>query len=129
MTALTLGQTKARIESTCDSIWRMGDRDECSIKHIGHALAAISHGKRWEDGVDYPTPWGEPVTYVKSRDELIEWSEDHTRQMEKRLAAAWSKVEHLRDEVGLAQFNAAVSASKFYMYWAQYNKDYWEVTA
>lgn len=124
---ITIGQVKNRLEHTLDAIWRLGDRDECSNKHIGHSLAAVSYGKTWEDGVDYPTPWDQPpATYVKSTGEFREWTTRTIKAKEKRLRESWSMVEALRDEVGLPTFNAAVSASKFHLYWATYCDTYWK---
>lgn len=39
-----------------EDIWALGDRDEMSIKHIGHALAALATWQDWRDGLDYPLP-------------------------------------------------------------------------
>lgn len=126
MSALTTGQIKTRIERTCDSIWRMGDRDECSIKHVAHSLAAISYGKTWEDGVDYSTPWGDPVTYLPLTDEFIQWGPQRLAVSEKQLREKWAKVEALRDEVGLPAFNAACSTTKFAGLWSSYCEMYWK---
>ena len=38
------------------NIWKLGDRDEMSIKHIGHGLAALATWGDWEDGLDYSLP-------------------------------------------------------------------------
>ena len=107
----TTKQAAAKLAATLDSIWRMGDRDECSIKHIGHALAAIMAGKKWYDGADYVDPWGDGLT----RDQ---------RTMD-RLAAKWAKVQALHDDLGSAQFAEAVAASKFTGYPEAYLADYW----
>ena len=39
-----------------DRIWLMGDRDECSIKHIWYGLCSIVSGDRWYEGIDYNHP-------------------------------------------------------------------------
>jgi hypothetical protein len=39
-----------------EKIWRLGDHDEMSIKHIGHGLAALVSGKDWQDALDYDLP-------------------------------------------------------------------------
>jgi hypothetical protein len=49
-TELSTKQVRAGLEKTLDAIWRMGDRDECSIKHINHSLAAIL-ARKLEAGV------------------------------------------------------------------------------
>ena len=50
---MTPAQEGARLKATLDGIWAKGDRDECSVKHIGHGLAAIVTGGTWENCVDY----------------------------------------------------------------------------
>ena len=123
---MNIGQVKNRLEYSLDAIWRLGDRDECSNKHIGHSLAAISFGKTWEDGVDYPTPWDQPpATYVKSTGEFREWSPRTLKGKQKKLRDAWFDIEDLRAEVGVPEFNAAITASRFHMYWAFYC-EYWK---
>ena len=39
-----------------EDIWALGDRDEMSIKHIGHGLAALATWQDWRDGLDYDLP-------------------------------------------------------------------------
>lgn len=39
-------------------IFEMGDRDECSWKHLGHAYAATLAFDDWEQAADYVEPWG-----------------------------------------------------------------------
>ena len=33
-----------RLNQQLNAIWRIGDRDECSIKHVGHAMAGRMGG-------------------------------------------------------------------------------------
>jgi hypothetical protein len=108
-----------------DGIWRAGDRDECSIKHIGHATAALAAGRAWTDGVDYSTPWGMPATYVQSRDDFVDWPPDMVARKEKDLAARWAKVTALRDELGADGFDQAVRGTKFAWYHEQNMSMYW----
>ena len=75
-------QLAHRLEQQFDAIWRIGDRDECSIKHIGHAMAALIVTGDWRKAVDYAEPWdyyphGETVELEMRR---------------KRLAEKWGKV-------------------------------------
>jgi hypothetical protein len=39
-----------------EDIWALGDRDEMSIKHIGHGLAALATWQDWRAGLDYDLP-------------------------------------------------------------------------
>lgn len=54
------------LQKLLDEIWRMGDAEECSIKHVNHALAAIICGHSWRDGADYNLP-------IHSKVENMEW--------------------------------------------------------
>ena len=45
--------TLAALSSKLDAIWRRGDQDEVSIKHIQHTLAALSAGLQWNEQDDY----------------------------------------------------------------------------
>lgn len=123
MTQISTTQAAAKINSSCDAIWRMGDRDECSVKHVGHALAALTVGCDWSDGVDYGTPWGEPVTFYQG--EWREWPQSTIDQRMKQLGAKWAKVVALRDALGTEAFAQAVTASKFGIYADSYRDLYW----
>jgi hypothetical protein len=59
-------ETATGLQKLLDEIWRMGDQDECSIKHVNHALAAIICGHSWRDGADYNLP-------IHSKVENMEW--------------------------------------------------------
>jgi len=61
----SLEETTQRLGEHLSVVWVMGDRDECSYKHIGYALAAIVNGHTWRDGVDYPDPAGASVFHLE----------------------------------------------------------------
>ena len=44
------------IKTLLEQIWALGDKDEMSIKHIGHGLAALTCWGDWQDGLDYDLP-------------------------------------------------------------------------
>lgn len=94
------------LNQTLDSIWRMGDRDEMSAKHIGHALAAIVTYDDWTQGDDYNLPdccWTE--------DERINaW---RAERLTNALKPKWAKVQALKDRLGKEEFLTVVSDSKF----------------
>jgi hypothetical protein len=109
MSARSIAQDAATMNSRLDSIWRMGDRDECSVKHIGWATAAIGAGLGWSDGLDYGTPWdtdGSPAP-----------------QRVQRLADKWGKVVAYRDTYGVERFDEVMRATKFNWYYEQYLTD------
>lgn len=116
-------QTAAKLNLILDSIWRSGDRDECSIKHVGHALAALMAGKTWREGMDYFTPWGYPGTWTG--DGFRDWTPKQIEAAEAKLAVKWEKVTRLRDEIGKRAFQDAVTASKYDFYATAYFVDYW----
>ena len=97
------------MNNALNGIWRMGDRDECSVKHIGHATAALAMGRDWTDGLDYDTPWPTPVDPSPERIEAIQaqW---------KRLGERWAKVQAKRDAWGVDRFHEVMQATKFDWY-------------
>ena len=47
------------LKTLLEKIWALGDKDEMSIKHIGHGLASLATWGDWDHGFDYPVPNGE----------------------------------------------------------------------
>jgi hypothetical protein len=45
-----------RLNTALQQIWKLGDRDEMSIKHIGHGLAAFVSTGDSGNRLDYETP-------------------------------------------------------------------------
>ena len=90
LSARSDAQLAHRFEQQFDAIWRLGDRDECSIKHIGHAMAALIVTGDWRDAVDYDTPWG-----YYPYGQTLELEMKH-----KRLAEKWEKVLDTMNRIG-----------------------------
>jgi hypothetical protein len=107
-----------KLEQILDWIWRAGDRDECSIKHIGHALAALIAHNDWTKGDDYSLPndyWtGDEATDKKLREELLG-----------RIMGNWAEIQKMKDELGLTKFVEIVKSSKFGFYPIEYLDDEW----
>ena len=82
LSARSDAQLAHRFEQQLDAIWRLGDRDECSIKHIGHAMAALIATGDWRNAIDYDTPWG-----YYPYGQTLELERKH-----KRLEEKWDKV-------------------------------------
>lgn len=107
-----------KLEDLLDKIWRLGDRDEMSIKHIGHALASIVVGDYWSNGDDYNLP-----NYYDD--------DENGSALEKlgKLTASidpyWTEVEELCGELGSPKFLEVVKASKFGFYPLSYLTDSW----
>lgn len=49
--------SKKNIDDALNLIYNLGDKDECSDKHLGHCLAAITSGKTHREAVAYAYPW------------------------------------------------------------------------
>lgn len=96
LSARSDAQLAHRFEQQFDAIWRLGDRDECSIKHIGHAMAALIVTGDWRDAVDYDAPWGalndgDGFDYGFFQD-VYGWSRATMEQKHRELFEKWDKV-------------------------------------
>ena len=147
MDTLTIPQTRSRLERTLNDIWRMGDREECSIKHTGYGLIALAFDRPWTDAVDYATPGGPfeaeklyrgTVKYGPLGAGLARWAgvvagqvwdgtEDdpeiarnrkRTEALTVKLDAAWATVAALREQAGHEVWTEAVLASESAWYFA-----------
>lgn len=136
----TIAQDAAAMNATLDGIWRLGDRDECSIKHIGHATAALAAGRDWSEGADYSTPWGEDETWIKTADmrfpapatahtfeewTIIPWTQQTRDMKSKQLAKRWATVQAKRDAWGADRFDEVMRATKFAQYHTQNVELFW----
>jgi hypothetical protein len=74
------------LKTLLEKIWALGDRDEMSIKHIGHGLAALVTWQDWRDGLDYSLP-----------------DMDMTDEQLEKLAAYWIGVKELLHGVTLEE--------------------------
>lgn len=116
--ARSIAQDAASMNAALDGIWRMGDRDECSVKHIGHATAALAAGKDWSEGVDYRTPWATPVDPNPALEKAID-------QRYAQLGKRWAKVQAKRDEWGTERFDEVMRETKFAWYHSQNLEIHW----
>ena len=101
-----------------DSIWRRGDRDEMSIKHIGHALAAMVAHNDWRKGDDYNYP-----DYCDFENPIAQ--DNWKKQMDKFLELKWGKVKVIQDKVGTTEFIDVIAESKFSFYPLSYLTESW----
>lgn len=69
---------KQEIEQALLTIFRMGDRDEMSWKHLGHGLAALIAYGDWRKAVDYGLPG-----YEVNEERLAKWWELIRKHVEK----------------------------------------------
>jgi hypothetical protein len=65
-------QTKNNLETLLNEIWKLGDRDEMSIKHVGHGLAALVALGDWQLAIDYDRP-AEKLTNKKETELANYW--------------------------------------------------------
>ena len=49
-------ETANKLRLILDEIWKLGDKDEMSIKHVGHGLAALVAFGDWQRAIDYDRP-------------------------------------------------------------------------
>lgn len=75
-----------------DGIWRKGDRDEVSIKHIYYSLGALGAGRDWHTQTDY----GFEMNKI-----------DMVQRM-------WWAIQAIRDELGLEAFKELVASTPNY---------------
>jgi hypothetical protein len=69
-----------------DGIWRMGDGDEVSIKHIYYSLGALGAGRDWHTQTDYG--------FEMNKNDLVQ--------------RMWWAIQAIRDELGLEDFKELV---------------------
>jgi hypothetical protein len=84
------------IQQRLDAIFRRGDMDECSTKHIFWGLASLLKGKRWYELGDYP----------------IECMRDGQKEY---ITARWERLEEIREDVGLVKFKELIANTSFEM--------------
>lgn len=101
-----------KLENLLDEIWRSGDRDEMSIKHIGHALAAIIAFDDWTKGDDYELP------------DYLQYEADRVKLRE-RITPIWEQIQQMKNEMGRADFTDLVEESKFGFYPMSYLESDW----
>ena len=103
---------KKQLENLLDQVWRAGDRDEMSIKHIGHALAAIITFDDWTKGDDY---------------ELPAWRENEADRIKlrERISPIWQQIQEIKNAVGREDFTRVVEESKFGFYPMSYLESDW----
>tara|TARA_R100000963_G_scaffold20976_1_gene14705 strand:+ start:95 stop:496 length:402 start_codon:yes stop_codon:yes gene_type:complete len=83
--------TKMMLEERLDAIWRLGDRDEVSIKHILYSIGAIFGGRKWNEQCDYGFEMNEKKKVVRS----------------------WGIVETMLEHWGLETFEKVFYSTKF----------------
>lgn len=84
MKTLTPGEERLLVRWLVD-IFKMGDRDECSLKHIGHGMAALLAHDDWKQTDDYHTPTDRELLRIE----------------EVKLDALWACVKKIVRQVGI----------------------------
>jgi hypothetical protein len=85
--------TKMMLEERLDVIWRLGDRDEVSIKHVLYSIGAILAGRRWNQQIAY----GDEVDM----------------NQKPKVKRSWAIVETMLEHWGLDNFAKVFYATKF----------------
>ena len=103
--------TKQNLETLLNEIWKLGDRDEMSIKHIGHGLAALVAFGDWQRAIDYDRPAAK-LTKKKETDLANYW------QLVKQNLDGMNRAEcvELFESLDIAWYGAA------YLEWPQYEE-------
>jgi len=117
LSARSDAQLAHRFDQQLDAIWRLGDRDECSIKHIGHGMAALISTGDWRNAKDYETPWG-----YYPYGQTVELERKYERLDEK-----WGKVIDTIvriDNLGRVE-DSIIPETKFAFYIEAYLETYW----
>lgn len=91
MKPLTAGEERLLVKWLID-IYKMGDRDECSLKHIGHGMAALLAFDDWKQAVDYNRPT----------------DREFFRAEEVKLDALWACVKKIVRQVGIQSILTAL---------------------
>ena len=103
---------KKQLENLLDQVWRAGDRDEMSIKHIGHALAALITYDDWTKGDDYTMP-----NYLDNEEAMT--------ALRNKISAIWQQIQEMKNEIGREDFTRVVEESKFGFYPMSYLESDW----
>lgn len=110
---------KTELERRLNNIWKAGDRDECSIKHIWHASAAIVLGKKWSEGADYndfgfsDAQYHELEATAKGDDWDDELIKKFKAEINVKMVYHWSPIQEWVDEVGTELFYDTILQTKF----------------
>ncbi len=75
-----------------DGIWREGDMDEVSIKHIYYSLGALGAGRDWHTQTDYG--------FEMNKNDLVQ--------------RMWWAIQAIRDELGIEAFKELVASTPNY---------------
>jgi hypothetical protein len=103
------------LKTLLEKIWALGDRDEMSIKHIGHGLAALVTWQDWTAALDYDLP-----------------DMDMTEKKLEKLAEYWQQVKELLHGVSAESYLNAFRLLPIAVYGAVYldrHSDYYKESA
>ena len=110
-----MSRERHNLDQTLTAIWRRGDQDEMSIKHIGHGLAAlIAHGD-WRKADDYNRP-----QYYGDRGWTPLQEENAYRNLDRIISVKWDRVAKYLDDWGKDKFLEVLEESSFGFYALSY---------
>ena len=87
-------QTPFKMQQRLDTIWKRGDRDEGSFKHVLYGIKALFTGKSWTQAKDYRMGTSKKTSF----------GVPFGAQARKK----WTKIEKIRDEMGAKEFERLI---------------------
>ena len=118
-----MSRERHQLDQTLNAIWRRGDQDEMSIKHIGHGLAALIAYGDWRKGEDYE--W--PIYYGANG-----WTdlqvENAYRNLDQIISVKWARVAKYLEDWGKDKFVQVLEETSFGFYALSYlENDYYSL--
>ena len=113
-----MNKEQYNLEQKLQAIWRLGDQDEMSIKHVGHGVAALITYGDYRRAADYRFP--------KCYSDLTQAQEERALDnLDKRLEPRWSKISALLGKWGKDKFLEDLQHTSFGFYALIYLDSSW----
>ena len=103
-----MSRERHQLDQTLNSIWRRGDQDEMSSKHIGHGLAALVALGDWRKAADYALP-----EYYGDRGWTELQVQNAYRNLDQIISVKWSRVARYLEDWGRDKFLDVLQESDF----------------
>lgn len=114
-----MNKEQYNLEQKLQAIWRLGDQDEMSIKHIGHGIAAMITYGDWRRAADYRFPDSYAFDLTEAQEEKA------LDNLDKSLVPRWAKISALLDKWGRDKFLEDLQHTSFGFYALSYLDSSW----